>query len=433
MFHGPRAARLALFVQGPAFRAGLAAACLAGHLIAAGALGAERFGVPFNAAPGQPPAFAQPRDLAPQRWNRLVVSRWDAGTYVGMALRGFSACPPGPANRADLNPMLAYCPVHFYPAYPFLGRLLSLGGRLPVDYVLLAISLAAGWVFLFLWTGPTMVQRMGVAATYVSFAALNLFTTGFLLVTIQTEPLALALTLGAFVALGRRRLLLGAALAGAATAVRITALATGIAYAAALVALTLEQRPATRAAWARRAAELVLSGWGILLLFVAYAIRFGDPFIYMHAHESSFRHRGSVLDMVAPSPRTVLLALAHPLHEGMWLAIALLWFALGHRETLGRFPRGERVFLYVLFAAAIGIAGYGSVGLAFVGMTRYLILALPLFLIVGQIGARRPAALALWLVFCVWHYWFADLCIFTGGPGRHTLEQCNQQHWIGRI
>jgi hypothetical protein len=426
----PRVQRL---VQGVPFRVALAVVCLGGHLGAVTMLGQARFGAPFNAAPGRPPAFAHPRDLAPQRWDRLVVGRWDTGSYVGIALRGYDECPSNSLRGADLPPMLVYCAVHFYPGYPLLGRIVSLGGRIPIDYALFIVSLVASFIFLFLWTGPTLVQRLGLWPTYLSFVALNLFTTGFLLVTIQTEPVALALTFGAFLSLARRRTLTGALLAGAATAIRITALATGGAFAAALVALTIVERPTGNAAWARRALEVALSGWGIVTLFVYYGARFGDPFIYMHAHEQSFHHQGSVLQLLAPPVNLVMLALSHPLHEGMWLVGALLWFTLGHRKTLGRFPLPEQVFLYGLFTLTIGIAGYGSVGLAFVGMTRYLLLALPLFMIIGVLTARRPATLALWLLVSTWHYWEADLCIYSGGPGRHTLEQCNQQFWIGRI
>ena len=88
---------------------------------------------------------SRPRSRSPATWRRSAGTGWwsAAGTRAptwGWRCVGSARARRAPANRADLNPMLAYCPVHFYPAYPFLGRLLSLGGRLPVDYVLLAES-----------------------------------------------------------------------------------------------------------------------------------------------------------------------------------------------------------------------------------------------------------------------------------------------------
>jgi hypothetical protein len=415
------------------FRAALALLCLAGHLAAVGASNAIRFHGHFNTAPGQAPAFAHPRDAEAQHWNRLAVSRWDSGNYISIALRRYSLCPDSSLRGADLRALGPTCNFSFYPTYPLLGWVASLGARIPIDYALWGLSLAASLVFLFLWTGPVLVDRIGLGPTYVSFAVFNLFTTGFLLVAVQTEPLALLLTLGAFLALARRWVLLGAVLAGAATAIRITAVATGMAYAIALVALTIWERPRELPAWLRRGAEIILSGWGVLTLLVYYGLRFGDPFLYLHAHAQSFHHEVSLLQLVLPEPERILTSIEHPLHEGVWLAAALLWFALGHRQTLDRFPRVERVFLYALFILSIGVAAYGSIGLAFAGMNRYLLLCLPLFLVIAVVAARKPLLLALWLTFSVWHYWNSDLCEYSGGPGDRTLRQCCQDHWIGRI
>ena len=427
------ASALSRIVQTVPFRIALAAAVLGAHLCAVVVSARSRFDAPFNAAPGQPPAFRYPTDAVPQHWNRLAVSRWDSGNYIGIALRGYTLCPEGNLRGANLAPLLYTCNVGFYPTYPLLGWIASAGGRWPIDYALWFISLAASGLLLFLWTGPVLRERLGLWPTYVSFAVFNIFTTGFILVSVQTEPLALALTLGAFIALGRRRLLLGAALAGAATAIRITALAGGLAYAAALIAITLEDRPVGIRARLRRGVELIVSGWGILALLGYYGVRFGDPFIYLHAHSQSFKHEASLGRLLWPDTGRIMVSLAHPLHEGVWLVAALLWFGLGHKAALARFARAERVFLYTLFAACVGIAAYGSVGLAFAGMTRYLLLCLPLFFAIAALTARQPVVLVLWLAISGWHYWHSDLCEYTGGPGDRTLRQCHQSFWIGRI
>ena len=209
------AAALPRIVQTVPFRIALALLVLGGHLAAVVISGKSRFEVPFNAAPGRPPALLGANDNSAANWNRLSVSRWDSGNYISIALRGYSQCPDKNLRGADLRPLLRTCNLTFYPTYPLLGWVASGGGRVPIDFALWGLSLAASAILLFLWTGPTLVERFGLWPTYVSFAVFNMFTTGFILVTMQTEPLALVFTLGAFIALARRRTTLGAALAGA--------------------------------------------------------------------------------------------------------------------------------------------------------------------------------------------------------------------------
>jgi hypothetical protein len=415
------------------FRVGLVVVCLTVHLIAITTLGRTQFHRPFDAAPDEPPHFLTPTTGIARNWDRLVVSRWDTGHYTTIALRGYTLCPKNGFPDGNFAPTQFTCDLAFYPTYPWLAWAVSLGGRLPIDWTFLAISLVCSGIFLFLWTGPWFVARMGLWPTYVSFIVLNVFTTAYTLVTAQTEPLALVLTLGAFVALMGRRFLLGALLAGAASAVRITALSTGLAYGLALIAVTVQQWPLDRRALGRRALELVASGWGVLALLGYYAFRFHDPFVYLHAHAQTHGHNPSFARLFAPDIDQVAAAIDHPLHEGVWLAAALLWFGLGHREALARFSLPERVFCYALFGICVVVAAYGTADLAFQGMNRYLILCFPLFLAIAAQTARRPFVLAVWIVICVWHYWNIDLCEYTGGPGNNTLKMCHAAHWIGRI
>lgn len=417
--------------QRRSFRLAFAVCCLAAHLFAAIKSG-ERFGVPFNSAPGVAPAFAQPAAASAARWNRLAVSRWDSGQYVGLALRGYSTCPEK-LNLKNLRPILSSCNLAFYPGYALLGRLLSIGGRVPVDYALLAISWAASLTFLFIWTGRALVSRLGLWETYLSLILFNVFTTGFSLVTIQTEPLTLATTLGSFVALFHRRYLLAATLAGAATGLRITGLATGGACALALLLLTVIERPTHKLEWAKRGLALVVCFWGQLAMSVYHWIRFGDPLLYIHAHGQGFKHEPALTNLLSPKPAWIIRSLEQPLHEGLWLAAALLWFLLGHRGALRRSPIPEQAFWYGLFFATIAITGVGLLPLSFAGMNRYLLLALPLFFAIANMTSRRPAVFVLWAAICLFHYWQVDLCTFTGGPGNRTLQVCNTPHWMGRI
>jgi hypothetical protein len=415
-----------------ALRAAVAIACLAVHLAATIHSGATRFDAPFNAAPGHPPGFGDPSvEASPHNWNRLVVSRWDAGQYIELGLRGYQYCPP----RADDGPMhsSATCNLTFYPTYGLLGRWLGKLLHLPIDYALFGISLVSAFIFLFLWTGPALTSRIGAAETYLALLLFNTFTTAFSLVSVQTESLTLALTMGAFVAFGRRSWLLAGLLAGAASAMRVTGIATGAACAAAIAAQTWVDRPTERREWLTRGAAMALCAWGAVALMAYHQVRFGDAFAYLHAHSKAFKHEPSLMNLLQPRAAWLVHSMEQPLHEGVWLVGALLWFLLGHRAALRRFRVPEQAFWYALFLGTVGIAAYGQVAIWFQGMNRYLLLALPLFFAMAALLRSRPLALAFWLTVSVWHYWQVDICTYTGGPGDHVLEVCHTPHWMGRI
>src|SRR5262245_37338068 len=67
------------------FRAAVATLILMLHIFAAAAFGWSRFGLPFNRAPGEAPAFRNPAaEESPPRWNRLVIARWDSEHYINL-------------------------------------------------------------------------------------------------------------------------------------------------------------------------------------------------------------------------------------------------------------------------------------------------------------------------------------------------------------
>src|SRR6476659_831886 len=149
--------RLATLARRPLFRAGVALALLATHLALMIHSGATRFDVPFNAAPGQAPRVNNPAaEAVPQNWNRLVVSRWDAGQYIELGLRGYRYCPPRDPKGA-IPPRTGTCNLSFSPTDGLMVRLATFGGRIPIDYALFGISLVASFLFLFMWTGEALV------------------------------------------------------------------------------------------------------------------------------------------------------------------------------------------------------------------------------------------------------------------------------------
>jgi hypothetical protein len=406
------------------FRAALATLCLVVHLAVLAGFAEARFGVPWNAAPGAPPALASARTEVPTGWNRLVVSRWDSMHYVNLALRGYDHCPPALRSTGALPSPTMTCDLAFYPGYPLVGRLASLGGLVPIDYALFLVSLASGWVFYFLWTSREVVDALGARATLVALACFGLFTTGFTIVTVQTEPLLLATTLGAFVLAQRGRLVWAAIAAGAATGVRVTGAATGLAFAAFLALDAWRDPPARASGWLGRLALAALGFWGLGAMFGYDGLVMHDPLLYVHAHQLSFGHKTSLLDLLAPDPSWLLHSITSVLHEGVILVAVILWFLLGHREAMRRFSPPARAYWYVLVAGVLGVSMLGSVSRGFMGMNRYLVGAVPVFFAMGKVLERRKLAMLAWLGVSFWHSWNVDLCFYVGDRGDETVRRC---------
>ena len=389
----------------------------------------KRFDYKFDAAPGRPPHFQNPAtDWAPANWDRLIVSRWDSGNYIELGLRGYRYCPP----RGPTLPVKAPgCNLAFYPSYGLLGRYVGKVTGLPIDFAMWGISLVSSFLFLFLWTGKDLTSRLGVAETYLALLFFNAYTTGYCLVMVQTEPLTLVLALGAFVAFARRRRLAGALLAGAASALRITGVAVGFAFATGLLIELVRERPRALWPWLRALLLAVVAVWGQLALMAYFSHRFGDPLTYIHAHGKLFGHEHVGLSVLfPPDGDKIVQSIDFPLHEGLWLAAALLWFAHGHRESLRRFPREEQAFWYVMYFATVGIATVGMLPISLAGMSRYLLLALPMFFAMGAAMRTRPLLALVWLTMTAWHSWNVDLCTYTGGMGDHVMAVCHTGHWI---
>jgi hypothetical protein len=379
------------------------------HLVVVTHFGHEA-GFQFNQAPGEPPYYTDPMvEGAPYLWDRILTSRWDSVHYLALALRGYSTCTPRPVPPNFLE-NAGQCQLSFFPGYPALGWIASLGGRLPLDWVMLGISLLASVVFLYLWTHEALRRALGTRGCYLSLLAFNVFPPAFALVTIQTEPLVLAATLGCFIALATRRLTLSALLSGFATGIRITGVGIPVAYAFALFGLLYgERRKVTPGLALATFSRLALSAWGVIAMMAYHQWRFKDPLVYLHSHGRAFQHEPSLRSVFFPEPDLIHRSIAAFEHEGVWVGVSLLWLALGLRKTLRGFQLPARLFWIGLTLSTLGIAMPGSVGLAYAGMNRYLLLVIPLFFSIAAVGKRSVAAFVLWVALSAWNYYNVSL------------------------
>jgi hypothetical protein len=363
-------------------------------------------------------------DNDPPHWNRLLPARWDAEHYLNLGLRLYKYCP-AERMRAGKPAGGMPCDLAFYPGYPVLGHLLSFGGSLPIDWVMLGISLVASWIALYLWTGPEIVEALGLRAAWVSLFVFNTFTSAFFLVTILTEPVLLACAIGAFVLLARDRLWLAAIVAGAGTGARITGVALSAGFALALVVKTFRERPLPARVLVARAAMLGVAGWGQALIMAYHGLVLGDPLLYIHAYERGYGTQSSLAALFRPDNSWLMRSFDMVEHAGVWVLIALLFLLLGGREALRRFPPEARAYWMGLTSAVLFISITGTVTRSFLGMSRYVLIALPIFFAAGKLFARRTLALGLWAAFSLWHYWNVDLCLYIGDRSPNTFKACH--------
>jgi hypothetical protein len=407
------------------FRCIVCVLALSLHVLAIEKLSKDRFGYDFGRPFFPPPQFIDAaHDSVPFGWDRLIVSRWDSQHYMELALRGYEPCKtkdellPGQFPDDDKR-----CQMNFFPTYGWIGRWVAAKLSWAIDWSLLAVSMVASFGFLMLLTSRVITQALGVGTTYLAFLLVNTFTSGFMLVTVHTEPLFLLLAMGTFYCFARRWLFPAALLAGALSAVRVTGVAGGLAYATGLALLTLYERPRWPV-WILRAFYVVVSGWGLLALMAFYQHKFGDALIYMHAHGRQYHHEASLSKILWPDTRLLMQSLWAEPHDGVWLGAGLFWFALGHRKGLERFDVPAQAFWYTFFAGVVGISMLGSSEYGYGGLARYLLCVPPLFFAMAGIMRRRPIVLAIWLYVSIAHYWSGSMCFYVSQNAPDRFAKC---------
>jgi hypothetical protein len=424
------AAALATTARSVPFRLLVAATIIVAQLWVMISFGHDRFGIDFNQHPHSPPVFAAPAyEQVSHNWDRFVVSRWDSAHYISLVLRGYSECPKQDVRGLSILP--GQCNLNFYPGYAALGWLIQAPTHLAADTSLLALSLVAAFLFLFLWTDPSIMNALGVGPTYAALAAFAVFPNSFAIVAIQTEACTLLFTLAAFLALSKRHVWLAAFFAGAASGMRISGAATGAALGVAILYQLLRDRPKSIAAWVNPLAASLFSGWGLIAIMSYHWWRFRDPLLYIHAHAQTYGHTGSLSALADLKTEWLLRSMDHPLHEGVVVAFAVVWFLLGHKLAMSGFSAQEKVFWYALTILGTGISVVGSIELALAGMNRYLLLIFPLFFAIGSFGIRRPPLFIFWLVLSFWHSRQVDLCDYIGGLGEQRFAKCYVPQWVG--
>jgi hypothetical protein len=324
-------------------------------------------------------------------------SHWDGEHYVALAADGYLQ-PPGNASPA------------FFPLYPLLIRGLAglFGGPLSQPALsawgplvsLLALPFALYFVYRIAEDG------WGERAARVAVLTLALFPTSFFFNAAYTESLFLALSAGSLWAVRvRRNLLLACLLAGLATATRNVGVFLLVPLAYEWLGNAREYR------W--RGVYLALAPSG-LALYAAYLWwRFGDPLLFYTQQSRWGREATGPLDTLLGaltrggqgiaglfSPRlwadpslgrvADALAAANNAYNLIFLGLALALLVAGLKVLP---PDLSAYSLLLILPPTL----FGTPQGPLMGLPRYVLVAFPLFIVLGALlGDRRPLTIV-WL------------------------------------
>jgi hypothetical protein len=324
-----------------------------------------------------------------------VWARWDSGWYLSIVERGYAYTPGAQSSVA------------FFPLYPVLVRAL---GRLSGGYVVAGIlvshaSLLAALIYLYLLTRELNGDRLS-AERAVFYAAA--FPSAFFLSAVYTESLFLLTTVASAYHARRQHWVWAAFWGMLASATRIPGLAMlGVVGLEWLRAHGWTLSTAWRAqAWRNLWRGLRVDWGGLLVLalvplgLLSYMVflerAFGDPWAFRMAHEAWDRHmagpywiiRGAVDRLIAGSFRRgdipwrdVIDLAAFALVVGL---VPFIWWKVGDA--------------YALYALGCVLLPMWSHTMS---MTRYALVAFPVYVLLGRWGKHRAVDRGLVAAFAI--------------------------------
>ncbi len=309
------------------------------------------------------------------------LSQWDARWFLQIAMHGYEEVPQAAA---------------FFPVYPAVVHGVAwLTGSILVAGVL--VSLASGAVGAWL-LAQIARPLLGARGAHDAVLYLALYPVGFVLTSLYSEGLFLALAAGSFLAAMRGRPLLAGVLGGFATGTRLI----GLALLPALALLLWRGRDPRSLA---RLVPLLLlpAAVGLYALYLDWAI--GDPWAFTSAQAdwnreaswlgplegikdavlSAGRGARDLLDMPAAGPgneqRVGLWNLSH-----LALLVGALWLTWVAWRRLGpAFGAYSAATLAIVLSAP-------AEGFPLVSLPRFLLADFPLFLALASLTHERPRA-----------------------------------------
>jgi hypothetical protein len=310
-----------------------------------------------------------------------TFSQWDARWFLQISLHGYEEVPQAAA---------------FFPLYPALvhGLAWVTGSELVAGVLLsLAAGAVAAWVL-----AELARPLLGRHAARDAVLYLALYPIGFVLTSLYSDGLFLALAAGAYLAATRGRPMAAGVLGGLATGTRLL----GLALLPALALVLWRGRDARSLA---RLAPLLLipAAVGLYALYLDW--RLGDPWAFTSA-QADWNREASLLGPLEGLRDAVLAAgrgardlldmpATGPGHEqrvGLWnlshlaLLAAALWLTWVAWTRLG-----AGLGLYSATTLAIALSAPAE-GFPLVSLPRFLLADFPLFLALAALTDGRPRA-----------------------------------------
>ena len=310
-----------------------------------------------------------------------ALSQWDARWFLQISLHGYEEVPQAAA---------------FFPVYPALVHALAWVTGSPLVAGVL-ISLAAGAVAA--WVLAQLARPLlGERGAHDVVLYLALYPVGFVVTSLYSEGLFLALAAGSFLAATRGRPVLAGILGGFATGTRLM----GLALLPALLILL----------WRGRDLRSLVRLWPLLLLPAAvglYALyldwAIGDPWAFTSAQADWNRNaswlgpldglRDAVLAAGRGTRHLLDMTAAGPGNEqrvGLWnvshlaLLVAALWLTWVAWKRLG-----AAFGAYSAATLAIALSAPAE-GFPLVSLPRFLLVDFPLYLALASLTLERPRA-----------------------------------------
>jgi hypothetical protein len=310
-----------------------------------------------------------------------TFSQWDARWFLQISLHGYEEVPQAAA---------------FFPVYPALVHVLAWATGSPLVAGVL-ISLAAGAVAA--WTLAQIARPLlGERGARDAVLYLALYPIGFVLTSLYSEGLFLALAAGAFLAAMRGRPVLAGVLGGLATGTRLI----GLALLPALALLLWRGRDPRSLA---RLAPLLLlpAAVGLYALYLDRVL--GDPWAFTSA-QADWNRDASLLGPIEGIKDAVLSAgrglrdlvdvpAGGPGNEqrvGLWNLSHLALLAGAVWLTWVAWRRlGAAFGAYSAATLCIALSAPAE-GFPLVSLPRFLLVDFPLFLALAAITLERPRA-----------------------------------------
>ncbi|HEY3024879.1 MAG TPA: hypothetical protein VGJ55_01875 [Pyrinomonadaceae bacterium] len=313
--------------------------------------------------------------------------RYDSGWYLRIAVQGYSYNGDNSIEQ----------PVVFYPLYPLVGRFVSkLFGIEPYVGLLIVSNLS---ILIAIPLALKLIKDdYGTRTALYAIALLSFFPTSLFFSAGYTESLTFLLIVGFFLFLKRDRFVLAATCAGLATGTR----PTGIVL---LLPLLWElwrrfsREPKLLAVYSLLCATMATSGLWLYTIYLWVAFR--SPLAFVTA-ERAWSQTGEYSQSSYPVQLLICFRfLSSLLRTGIYPITLDPWFFFLFLLLVVFFRKRVPV-AYSLFAAGAILLPYLTLGgvLKMRSFTRYVMLAFPVFVIIGdQLKGRLWLLLGIVIIF----------------------------------